>query len=54
MLIGAGAGMWFAETTFGARETIADLWFFWIGIILYFIVAGTLGRTYLKLVKLLA
>jgi len=53
MLIGAGAGMWFSETTFGARETFADSWFFWVGVILYFIVAGTLGRTYLRLVKLL-
>jgi hypothetical protein len=51
VLIGAGVGFGFAESSLGAAETEIDSWLFWSGFVLYFVVAGTLGRGYLRLVR---
>lgn len=53
VLFGAGIGVWLAERSLQAAKTSIDLWLFWSGVVLYFVVAGTLGRGYLRLIRAL-
>ena len=53
MLMGVGAGVWLAGQTMGVRAK-SIYGFSWGGVVLYFVVAGTLGQTYLKLVRFMS
>lgn len=53
VLFGAGGGIWLAERLLQATETSTDSWLLWSGVVLYFLVAGTLGRDYLRLIRAL-
>ncbi len=47
-MAGFGMGMWKVG---GGDIVLVGIWTFWIAIVIYLVVAGTLGRGYLRLIR---